>query len=252
MGAAAALAMAAPGLAHADASGVIDLGYQNDDYDNGNSFDAFHLGGAFQMDMMSGWTLQFDGASLYQDWDGSSGSDQHSHAAVHADTTGGTWDFGGWAGLLNYYDNSGLTIGGETRTSFGDFSLQGSVGYATFDQYYDYSSWDGHVDGAYFFSPNMAVTAGLTYNAINYDGGNDDTQTEWSLGGAYQFANGVEIYGGYLNSNNDFSGSGGSNDVDVVNVGFRFHFNGGSLQDYTNHGASWNGAAVLSDAYSRW
>jgi len=252
LGALAATAMAAPAVAHADTSGVINLGFQSNDFNHGyGSYDAYALGGARHTKNDTGWTVQFDANTVLQKWDGSSGDDGQSYAAVHADTNMGTWEFGGFAGIQNYYDDGGIIVGAETRTSFDNLSLQGSLGYGTWNESNDWTSWDAHVDAAYFFSPNLAVTAGLTYQSIDYDNSfYSDDQTEWSIGGAYQFANGVEVYGGYLNSDNDYAADGYT--VDTWNLGLRFHFNGGSLQDYTNHGASWNGANVISDTITRW
>lgn len=252
LGAAAAMAIAAPTLAHAETTGVIDLGYQSDDLNKGYSnFDLWHLGGAVQTDLgSSGWTVQLDGNTALQSWDNSSGDDGQGYAAVHADTSMGTWDVGGFVGIQNYYDDGGVILGAETRTAFGNISVQGSLGYGTWNEYNDFTTWDGHVDAAYFFSPNMAVTAGFTYQEVDSDySPSSDNQTEWSLGGEYQFANGMEVYGGYLNSDNDYSGG---YTVDTWNLGVRFHLNGGSLQDYTNHGASWNAAQTISDTITRW
>ncbi|MBS0385268.1 MAG: autotransporter outer membrane beta-barrel domain-containing protein, partial [Proteobacteria bacterium] len=79
----------------------------------------------------------------------------------------------------------------------------------------------------------------------------DYTATEYGVGATYGCGNGFEFYGGYLRSQFDrHSGSG--YDINTWNIGFRFHFNGGTVQDYTNHGPSWNGAAVLTDTFSRW
>jgi hypothetical protein len=248
LGALAVAATAAP-AAYAEVTGVVDAGYQNEHRSSGNSNNTEYLGGAFQADAWSGWSVQADGRTIIQQWDHNSTDWSHSYAAIHADTNSGAWDFGGWAGIVNYYGDGGWQIGGETRTHFDNISLQGSVGYATFNASTDFKVWDLNVAGAYFLNPDFAITANVTGTWFDYST-NYDT-TEYGLGAAYGFHNGFEVYGGYERSEFRPHGGGGY-DYDTWNIGLRFHFNGGTSQDYVNKGSSWNGAAVLTDTISRW
>ncbi|ANP46974.1 hypothetical protein [Candidatus Viadribacter manganicus] len=250
LGAAAALAVAAPGMASAETSGNIDVSIGNTDWDNGSEFDTTTLGGAVQFDAMDGWAVSLEGRTVLQQWDGSSGDSSHGYAAVHADTNAGAWDFGGWVGLLNYYGDGGTTIGLETRTNFGNFSAQGSIGLAQFDQFFDYDAMNYNVQGAYFFTPNFSVNGNVTITEIDYTFGDTD-MTDYGIGAAYGFGGGFEVYGGYVKSEMDYSG-GGNDETDTFNLGLRFHFNGGTLQDYANDGASWGGVRAISDAFTRW
>ncbi|MBS0385741.1 MAG: hypothetical protein JSS00_10390, partial [Proteobacteria bacterium] len=203
-----AIAAAATPAAYAETSGVVDAGYANSDYNTHTSFNGYHLGGAFQTDAWSGWSMQVDGATILQDWRNSPNW-SHSYAAVHADTNTGGWDFGGWVGLLNYYGDGGWQFGGETRTSFDNISLQGSVGYANFNSYNDFSAWDLNVSGAYFINPNFAITANASGTWFNQSSSSDYTATEYGVGATYGCGNGFEFYGGYLRSQFDrHSGSG--------------------------------------------
>lgn len=248
LGALAIAATTAP-AAFAEVTGVVDAGYQNVDRSSGNSNNTVYLGGAFQADTGAGWSVQVDGRTNHQDWDNNSSDYSHSYAAVHADTSTGGWDFGGWVGLNNYYGDAGWSIGGETRTAFDNFSVQASVGYVAFQTSNDYSAWNLNVSGAYFINPNFAITADVTGTWISYS--TDYDVTEYGLGATYGFGNGFEVYGGYRRS--EFSPDGGSDyNYNTWNIGLRFHFNGGTQQDFTNHGASWNGAGVLMDTFSRW
>lgn len=246
LGAAAAFAVAAPSAALANTSGYVDTGYENTDYDSGGDFDALHLGGGVYH-TFGGWGVQADGRVTNQDWGGSSTSG-HGYAAVHAFTQGGGWDFGGFLGLLDYYGDAGMMLGAETRTHFGNFSLQGTLGYAEFDSWSDYNLWDIRVDGAFFLQPNFAITGGIGYS--EWDAGSDSDALTLSLGAAYQFVNGFTLYGEYINTDGD--GSGFNWEADTFRIGLRFDFNGGSLQDITNNGASWNGGAALHEQMLRW
>lgn len=250
MGAVAAFAIAAPGLASAETTGNIDVSLGQTDWDSGGTFDTTNLGGAVQFDAMSGWTVGLEGRTTLQQWDGSSGDDSHSYAAVHADTSMGAWDFGGWVGLMNYYGGGGTTYGLETRTNFGNFSAQGSVGFANFDQFFEYDGTNYQVSGAYFFNPNLSVNLSASATEIGYTFG-DTEMTDLGIGGAYGFGNGFEIYGGYVDTEIDYDG-GGSDETETWNLGLRYHFNGGTLQDNANDGASWGGVRALSDAFTRW
>jgi len=246
-----ALAIAATTVpaAYAEVSGVVDAGYQNEDRSSGNSNNTEYLGGAFQSDAWAGWTVQVDGRTNIQQWDNNSRDYSHSYAAIHADTNTGAWDFGGWVGIQNYYGDGGWSIGGETRTHFDNFSVQGSVGYVHFNTPSDYSAWNLNVAGAYFINPDFAITGNVT--GTWFDSGTTYDTTEYGIGATYGFGNGFEVYGGYLRSEFKPDG-GGEYDYNTWNVGLRYHFGGGTLQDYTNHGASWNGAGVLMDTFSRW
>jgi len=244
-----AIAATATPAAYAEVQAVVDVNFANADYDIYNGYNAVHLGGAFQTEAWSGWSVQVDGRTILQDWDNNDNDYSHSYASVHADTNTGAWDFGGWVGLQNYYGDGGWSIGGETRTAFDNFSVQGSVGYVHFNRTTDYSAWDLNVSGAYFINPDFAITANVT--GTWFDSGTDYDTTEYGIGATYGFGNGFEVYGGYLRS--DFSPDSGTDySINTWNIGLRFHFNGGTVQDYTNKGPSWNGAAVLTDTFSRW
>jgi hypothetical protein len=153
------------------------------------------------------------------------------------------------AGFLNYYGSGGWTAGGETRTSFGNFSVQGSIGYASFDTFSDFETWSYQVGASYFFNPNLALNAGVALHEFDYGSG-DAEMTDLSIGGAYGFGNGFEVYGSYLTSDIDFN-TGSDAEVDTWNLGVRYHFNGGTLQDNANDGASWSAVRAISDALTR-
>lgn len=243
VGAALAAAVAAPGIASADTTGFIDLGVQTNDFDyTSDTFDSYTLGGAIVHDLSDTMTIQADGRTMHQDW--GYGTYSHGYSAVHLSTDLGGWDVGGFVTFQNYYGDSGLGFGGETRTSFGNLSLDGSVTYVEYDEGdYDAAAW--RVGAAYFFSPNLAITGGASTTTLD----DDDDITELSLGGAYQFTNNVALTAGYTNT--DAEDSGGGWEGDSFTFGVRFNFGGGSLQDNTNDGA-WGSASAFNDTVSRW
>ncbi len=245
-----AIAATATPAAFAEVTGVVDVNYQNTNFDPGTDFNAINLGGAFQADAWTGWTVQVDGKTILQSWHNQADY-AHSYAAIHADTNTGMWDFGGWAGLSNYYGDGGYQVGAETRTSWDNFSAQGSIGYANFNYYSTFSAWDVNVQGAYFINPDFAITANVTGTWFSQSSSQDYQATEYGIGATYGFGNGFEVYGGYLRS--DFHPDVSADyHANTWNIGLRFHFNGGAVQDYVNKGPSWDGAQVLTDTFSRW
>lgn len=248
VGAALAAAVVAPGVASADTTGSIDLGLETNDFDyTSDTFEGYTLGGTLTHDLSGGMTIQADGRTTYQDW--GYGTYSHGYSAVHASTDMGGWDVGGFVTLQNYYGDGGLGLGAEARTSFGNFSVDGSLGYVDYDDG-DYNATAWRVGGAYFFSPNLAVTGGASTTSIDTDWGTDYDITEFSLGGAYQFANNVALTGGYTSTDGDRS-TGTDYEGDTFRVGLRFNLGGGSLQENTNDGA-WGAASYINDTMSRW
>lgn len=249
LGAAAVAALATPAIANAETRGSIDLGYEHNDFSyNSSTFQGYSLGATIIHDLSNGLTVQGDGRTTWQTWDGYDQDYNQNYAAAHLSTSANGWDFGAFAGVVGYYDNSGYMIGGETRTAFGDFSVDGSIAYSHFNDSTDFSAMHYRLGGAYFFMPNFAVTAGASWTHIDYSP--DYDLTELSIGGAYQFANNVTLSGGYTHTDGDRSNDT-SYDGDTFMLGVSFNFNGGTLQENTNHGA-WTSARHVSDTWMRW
>ncbi len=239
-GAALAAALAAPALANAETDGALNLGYENADYSSGSDYDGWTIGGVVTHDLSGGMTVQADGQTMLQQWN--SGDYSHGYAAAHLSTDLGGWDLGGFVGLLNYYGDGGTLFGVETRTAFGNLSLDGALSFSDFGDN-DYNATALRVGGAYFFMPNFAVTAGGARTDI--DSFTDYEVTEYSVGAAYQFANNIALSGSYTDADYEFY------DVDAIQLGLTFNFGGGSLQDNTNDGA-WTSARHVSNTWSRW
>jgi hypothetical protein len=182
LGAAAAAAMVAPGMASADTRGSIGFMVEMNDFDysSNGEFVGYNLGGAIMHDL-SGLTLQLDGRTTLQDWDCCDTYYSQGYAAAHLSSDMGGWDLGGFLGIVNYYGEGGILVGAEARTMLGNFALDGSIGHTDFADN-DYNGTAYRAGGAYFFSPNLALTGGASFT--NIDSGQDYDITELSLGGA--------------------------------------------------------------------
>ena len=245
VGAAAAAALIAPGVASADTIGAIDYTFENTEYGN-SEFDAYSFGGAIATDISHGLRLQADARTTLQDWDGSSGDYSHSYAAAHLSGDLGGFNVGAFAGMLSYYDDGGVMYGVEGRTAFGALSIDAAIALSDFgDNGYDGTHY--RLGGSYFFSPNFAINAG--YNISEINSGSDYDIDEWTLGAAYQFGNNFELFGNYIDAENDY-GSGGY-DVESLQLGVRLNIGGGTLQENTN-GGLWDAARGVAHTYSRW
>src|SRR5690606_4269904 len=232
VGAALAAAAAAPVIASADTRGSIDLGIETNDFDYASdSYEGYSLGATIVHDLSDTMTVQADGRTTHQDW--GYGTYSHGYTAAHLSTELGAWDVGGFVTFQNYYGDSGLGLGGEARTAFGNFSVDTSLAYVEYDEG-DYDATAIRVGGAYFFSPNFAVTGGVSGTSI--DGGFVDYDiTELSIGAAYQLANNIALSGGYTSTDGDRSVAP-DYAGDTFRLGVRFNFGGGSLQENTNDG----------------
>jgi len=248
VGAAAAAALIAPGIASADTIGAIDFNYETTDYDTSSEFDQWSLGGGFATDFSHGLTVQLDGRTTQQEWDSGGGNYSHGYATAHVSGDLAGFNVGGFAGMLNYYGDGATMLGVEARRGFGNISLNGSIGHTDFGDDNDYDGTSYRVGGSYFFMPNLAVSAG--YGLTSIDSGQDHDITEWNLGAAYQFSNNIELYGAYVDSENDRSISD-DYEYETFQIGMRLNFNGGTLQDNAN-GGLWNSARQISETWARW
>jgi hypothetical protein len=248
LGAAAAAAMIAPGMASANTSGSIGFMAETNDFDYGSGeFWGYNLGGAVMTNMSNGLNVQLDGRTTLQDWDCCDTYYSHGYAALHVSGDMGGWDLGGLLGMVNYYGEGGILIGAEARTMFGNFSLDGSIANTDFADN-DYSGTAYRAGGAFFISPNLAVTGGASFTDV--ESGLDYEITELSLGGAYQLSNNVELFGGYTNTNGERS-NGTEYEGDTFQFGVRLNLNGGTLQENAADGV-WTSAEHVADTWVRW
>jgi hypothetical protein len=234
MGAAAALAIAAPGLAHADNATIIGLGYSSTDFGGGDDIQNYGLNAGFNHEMNNGWVMQVDGEWGRQDINGCCYAS--SYGAVHLGTRTDTHEVAGFAGLTEFAGVSGLGVGLEGEMFLGNFNLGASAGYADFDDA-DITFSSIEVNGAYFFTPNLALTGLVAENNFDAGIGNSDYLT-LGVGGEYRFENSpASIQLGYRNA--DFDGG----DADIWSIGFKWDMGSNSVEDRTRNGVSYDGAS---------
>ncbi|MGH6951856.1 MAG: hypothetical protein ACREH4_13370, partial [Vitreimonas sp.] len=119
-GAAAALAITAPGMAAADTSGYASFSYNTLDDDNdGDKEDYLELNGAVVGSLGGSWNVQFDASA--QDMGHSSHTDNMSTAIVHAFWRGESFAFGGFGGVTTG-EIDGSVLGAEAALYLDRFS----------------------------------------------------------------------------------------------------------------------------------
>jgi hypothetical protein len=230
LGAAAALAFVAPGVASAQ-SGYVDLGYTTTDFDGGGDADTTEIGGAYAWGGNGTVGFQIDGSIGNTDYSGGGDADAYNfggHAFVRNEghlvggfVNFGNVDFGGGADY-DYY-----TIGAEGSIYMARTTLNGVLAWSDSEDLDDtLTSLD--LGLTHFVSDNFSLGGNVGFG--EFDGGGD--YTSLGLGGEYQFAAmPISIYGGW--STTDFDGD----EADALTLGVRYNF-GGTLFDRDRSGAS--------------
>ncbi len=234
IGAAAAAALLAPGIASADTNAVVGIQAGNTDFD-GDDFDHYGLSGGFSHDMNNGWVFQMDGEHGRSDLSGTDlGS---SYGAVHYGVRNDSYALAGFVGLDEFFALSGTQFGAEGQMYFGNFVVGGSAGIVDFDAF---SATSFQVDGAYYVSPNLAINALIA--TTEGDDAIDDDWTSYGVGGEYRFHGPISVA---LNWRTDeFDGY----DADSWTIGLNFDLGTGSLQERQTQGPSLQGASNLHGA----
>ena len=233
-GAAATAALMAPGLAAADNNAVVGFTYNSQEIES-TDWDRYGVNGGFSHDFSNGTLLQFDGAAERVDISGCCIST--GYAALHYGTRNDNYGLGGFVSLEDFGFLSGLGLGLEGQLHMTNLVVNGSVGWLDFDDG-DISGYAAQVDGAYFFSPNFALT-GL----ISHTSGEDDLDAEWDtygVGGEWRFdGSPASIAFGYRHVEIEDA------DGDTWTLSLNFDLGSDTLQDRARSGPSFNGAAAL-------
>lgn len=235
LGAAAAFAVAAPGIAAADTADVgIHIG--SIDPDSGSDIDVWGLDGAFSHELGSGWVLQADGLHDRMDFGGADLG--NSYGAVNLGMRGGSHAFYGFVGLSDVFALSFINLGVGGQLYLGNATLNGSIGWSDADDF-DISTTDVRLDGTWFFTDNFGVTGQVGWAETDAGG----TETDWTTLGAaaaWRFT-GTDwtANAGYQNIDAD----GG--DADVFRLGFSYNIGTSSERERSQAGASFNGARNL-------
>lgn len=234
LGAAAALAIAVPGVAAAQ-SGYVDLGYSSSE------------GDVAGIDVEGdGWTL--GGATA---WGGNGGLGGQFDATLGESEDTSTWNIGGhlftrsdsylFGAFLNYGSVEPDGAGGDYNSWTGGIEGQWYADRTTFDwavSYSDAEDLDATFTGAdvgltHFVTDNFSFGGGLGFGNVEVAGFDADT-LNYGIGAEWQFASApISIYGGW----NHFDIDDFDTEADTLSVGVRYNW-GGSLLERNRNGAS--------------
>jgi hypothetical protein len=237
LGAAAALAIAAPGVANANAIGSVGIAYgPMDQSDDGTKEDMLSLEANFATEM-GHHQFQLGAASFDMDHSGHS----HNYGALegHLGHSRDTHAFGVFAGALQLSGDVAYGVGVEGAFYFGNFTVGGDISYASTrgDPAFDIAS--AAVNGAYYFAPNLALTGEVGYIDSEWMG---TESANWALGLEYLFAGmPISVSGDYIATDADYDFGGGTSDTNVWQLGATYHFGGPDLMSRDRAGASQGG-----------
>lgn len=234
LGAVAALAIAAPGVASAQ-NAYVDLGYSSTD------------GDVAGIDVEGdGWTL--GGAAAFG---GNGGLGTQLDATIGESEDTSTWNVGGhlftrndnylFGGFVNYGSVEPDGAGGDYNAWTLGVEGQWYASRTTFDwavSYSDAEDLDATFTGAdvgltHFVTDNFSFGGGIGFGNVEVAGFDADT-LNYGLGAEYQFASlPISIYGGW----NHFDLDDFDTEADTLSVGVRYNF-GGTLLERNRSGAS--------------
>lgn len=233
LGAAAALAIAVPGVASAQ-SGYVDLGYSSSEGDVAG----FDVEG-------DGWT--FGGATA---WGGNGSLGGQFDATIGESEDTSSWNIGGhlftrddnylFGGFVNYGntepdggpDSSAWTAGVEGQWYAGRNTFDWAISYSDAEDL-DATFTGADVGLTHFVTDNFSFGGGLGFGNVDVAGFDSNTMT-YGIGAEYQFASApISIYGGWNHAEiDDFD-----TQADTLSVGVRYNW-GGSLLERNRSGAS--------------
>jgi hypothetical protein len=242
LGAAAAMAIVAPGVASADTSGNVAFSYNSLDDDNdGSKEDYLALSGAVVTNLSGNWNLQFD--AEMGDMNHSDHTDTFATATAQAFWRDDMWAFGGFAGFTSDETN-GYILGADASVYLDRFSLSGTAFFGGDREDSDDEITGAGVSGSFFLSDNFSLGADVSWYEFDFGGGNDQDGTVYGVNAEYQFAGSAwSIFGGYHTSDEDYFGT--DKEVDSFSIGGRYNFGTGSLIERDRSGASMLGASQL-------
>ncbi|MDX2277610.1 MAG: hypothetical protein NW206_19340 [Hyphomonadaceae bacterium] len=232
LGAAAAIALAAPGVAAAN--GYVGLDYNNVDADGIGSEDSFGVSGSVVLTP----NFALDAAVAENDDDTAWG------ATGHLFTNNSSYLFGGFLGFTGNDDTTSWGGGVEGQYYMNNVTWAGAVSYGTNDDS-DVDAWGINGEGRYFVSENFRLEAGLGWFSVDGGGGADDDAISLGVGGEYQFsAAPISVGLGYTNTQFDEADL----DIDTFQATVRYNFGGGSLMDRDRSGGGLAGLSGVGAA----
>ncbi|MEZ5995315.1 MAG: porin [Hyphomonadaceae bacterium] len=224
LGAAALLAVAAPGAAMAQ-TGYVGANYGNADAGGGADADFYGIDGAVAFAGSGALSFEVDAG-----WADSNDADATYGLTGHVFARNDSHLFGGFVGVSDTDSSTTWLAGLEANKYFENWTLAGAVYYGNNDD----ANADGYgvnVEARAFINDNFRIDGSVGYANVDAGGGDNDA-TRLGVGGEYQFASmPISVRAGYANT--DFDGG----DVDTWTIGVRYNW-GGTLRDRDRNGAS--------------
>jgi hypothetical protein len=238
LGAAAMLAVAAPGVAAAD-SGQVGVHVGGIDVDGSDSLDFYGIDGAYNHGFGNGWEIQADGQHDRVDLGGANTSTSYGAVAFGMRNSGHS--LYGHIGTSDFFASSGIQYGVGGQMYFSSATVGLSVGHVDIDDLLipsaDLTSAD--LTGSWFFTPNLAATGELGWAEADI-GGSDGDWYSYGIGALWRFTGSpFAVEGRYRHDEYD------SGEVDAWLIGLTLNFGTTTAQEQSQQGPSWDGARRL-------
>jgi hypothetical protein len=240
-GAAAALAVIAPGAANAQMTGHAGASYGFLDSDS-NSGDAISSwSGGFTAPLHGKWDFQFDGASMDMDHVGHT----HPFGSVqgHAIARGESHAVGVFVSSLNVDGSNFYGLGVEGAMYFNNFTWSGQAGWATPTYDDPDETWNVGTQLTYFVNDQFTLGGEVGYTDTEYYGADVVT---YGLNVEYQFSESpFSASLGWIHSDGEYD-NGFEVEADVIAISGRINFGTSDLRDRDRNGASFLGLANVN------
>ncbi|MGD9980381.1 MAG: hypothetical protein AB7H66_06480 [Hyphomonadaceae bacterium] len=220
IGAAALLAVAAPSVAMADATGYVGVNYGN--VDAGGAADEDFYGIDTAIGFHGSGSLRFEIDAAVTDGDD---TDSAFGVTGHILTDVDHVSWGGFLGVADSDSSDTTWFGGlEANKYFTNWTLAGAIFYGNNDEF-DVDGYGVNVEARAFVHDNFRLEGNIGYANIDA-GAVDDDVTIYGVGGEYLFASWpISLGARYGTADSDFG------DVDTWSVFARYNWGGGTLRD---------------------
>jgi|CXWL01.1.fsa_nt_gi hypothetical protein len=242
IGAAALLAVAAPGVAAAQ-TGYVGASYNQSEVDLGgpsSDFDGFAIDGVVAFDANA---LGVQLGARYANFEADGGGDLDGYGLDgHVFSRNGQWQLGVGAGYTNLDSGTGDTdewaLALEGLYFMDRTTLGAALSYGQSDGLgSDLDTLALDVEARYFIADNFRIDGTVGFGQVDAGGGNDGDLTSLGVGAEYQLASHpISFFGSYTNSNLDVGA--GDLDTDSFAIGARWNFGGQTLMDRDRSGAN--------------
>ena len=224
IGAAALLAVAAPGVAAA-ASGYVGAVYSEVEVDGADDAEAYGVEGAVAFSGSGSIVFEVDAAILDSD-----DTDEAYGLTGHIYSRNEKHLFGGFVGIATSDDSDTWTAGLEASKFYDSWTLAGALFYAENDDL-EADGYGVNAQARFFLNDNFRLQGNLGWAQVD-TGADDGDAFLYGAGGEYQFsAVPISIGASYNRVDGDDA------EADVLSATVRYNW-GGSLRDRDRNGAS--------------